>query len=62
MVVSEHPEVIEGRWQLISTDVIYSEETSEDGPIYNDGAALDEEDESVSGEADMITGVTQSGT
>ena len=43
MVVSEHPEVIEGRRRLISTDVLDSEEAYEDGSIDNDGAASDEE-------------------
>ena len=33
MVASEYPEVIEGRRQLISTDVLDSEEESEDGSI-----------------------------
>ena len=62
MVASEHPEVIEGRRQLISTDVLESEEADEDGSIDNDGADLDEDDESGSGEAGVITGFTQSGT
>ena len=46
MVASEHPEVIEGGHRLIATDVLDSEEADEDGSIDNDGAALDEEDES----------------
>ena len=46
MVASEHPEVIEGRPQLIVTDVLDSEEADEDGSIDNDGASSDEEDES----------------
>ena len=47
---------------MISTDVLGSEEADEDGSIDNDGADLDEDDESGSGEADVRTGVTQSGT
>ena len=43
-VVNEHPDVIEGRQQLISVDVIDSEEAAEDSSIDNDDAALDEED------------------
>ena len=43
MVTSEHPEVIEGRWRLIATDVLDSEEAAEDGSVDNDGAASDEE-------------------
>ena len=62
MVVSEHHEVIEGRRRLVSMDVLDSEEAAEDGSIDSDGADLDKEDESGSGEADVRTGVTQSGT
>ena len=62
MVVSEHPEVIEGRRRLIATDVLDYEEVAEDGSIDNYGAASDEEDESVSGEAGVKTCVTQSVT
>ena len=58
MVASENPEVIEGSWWLITTDVLDYEEASEDGLIDNYGAALDEEDESGSGEAGVRTGVT----
>ena len=47
MVASEHPEVIYGERWLIATYVLDSEETTEDGSIDNDGAALDEEYESV---------------
>ena len=46
MVASEHPESSEGRHQLIATYVLDSEEADEDGSIDNDGAVLDEEDES----------------
>ena len=60
MVASEHPGVIEGRGQLIFTDVLDSEEEADDGSIGNDGAASDEEDESGSVEAGVRTGVTQS--
>ena len=62
MVFSKHPEVIEGRRRLISTDVIDPEESSEDGSIDDDGADSDEEDESGSGDADVSTGVTESRT
>ena len=62
MVASEHPEVIEGRRQLIATYVFDYEEAAEDGSIDNDGAASDEEDESGSEEAGVIICVTQSGT
>ena len=41
MIVSEYPEVIEGRRQLIAMDLIESEEAAEDYSIVNDGAALD---------------------
>ena len=60
MVASKHPEVIEGRRQLIAMDIIDSEESAEDGSIDNDGAALDEEDDSGLGEMGVITGITQS--
>ena len=62
MVASGHPEFIEGRRRLVATDFIDSKEASEDGSIDNDGATSDEEDESGSGEAGVITCVTQSGT
>ena len=62
MVASEHPEVIEGRLWLIATDVLDSEESVEYGFIDIDGTYLDEVDDSGSGEADVITGVTQSVT
>ena len=62
MVASEHPEVIDWRRWLIATDVIDSEEVYEDGSIDNDGADLDEEDDSGLGEVGLITGVTKSGT
>ena len=42
MVASEHPEVIEGRWRFIVTDVIWPKEESEDGYIDDDSAASDE--------------------
>ena len=62
MVVSEHTKVIEEMWRLIDTDILDPDEASEDGSIYNDGDALYKEDGSGSGEAGMITGVTQSVT
>ena len=60
MVTNEHPDVIEGIWWLISTDVLDSEEADDYGSIDNDGAALDEEDESGLGEAGVRTGATKS--
>ena len=62
MVASEHPEVIEGRRRLIATDVLESEEEADDGSIDNDGAALDEEYDSGSGETGVRTCVTKSET
>ena len=38
MVVSEHPEVIEGRWRFIVTDVLDYGEVAEDSSIDNYGA------------------------
>ena len=58
MVASEHPEVIEGRRQLIAMYVLDSEEAAEDGSIDNYVDALDEEDWSGLGEAGMIKGYT----
>ena len=40
MVASEHPEVIEGRWRLIATNVLDSEEADEDDSIDNYCAAV----------------------
>ena len=62
MVAREHPQVIEGRRRLIDADFLDSQEAAKDGSIDNDGAALDEEDDSGSGEAGVIKGVTQPGT
>ena len=62
IVAIEYPEVVEGRRWLIHTDVLDSEEAAEDGSIDDGVADSDEENESGSGEAGMITGVTQSGT
>ena len=42
IVASEHPEVVEGRWRFIATDVLDSEEADKDVFIDNDGTALDE--------------------
>ena len=39
MVASENYEAIEGRWRLVATDVLDSEEAAEDGYIDNGGAA-----------------------
>ena len=47
--MSEHPEVIEGRKQLIVADLLESEEAAEDGFIDDCGAALGEEDDSSTG-------------
>ena len=62
IVVSEHPEMIEGRLRLVATDVLDSKEAAENFSICDDGAALDDEDESGSGEASLRTGFTQLGT
>ena len=62
MVASEHPEMIEGRRRLIATDVLESDEAADDGSIDNDGAALDEEYDSGSGETGVRTCVTKSET
>ena len=62
MVASEHPEVIEGRRRLISTDVLEYEEAADDGSIDNDGAAFDEEYDSGSGVTGVRTCVTKSET
>ena len=59
MVASEHPEVVEGRRKLISMDVLDSEEADEDGSIDNNCSDLDEEDDGISGEADVGTVVTE---
>ena len=39
MVTSEHPKVIEGRWRLITTEIIGTDEAAEDGSIDDDGDA-----------------------
>ena len=62
MVASENPEVIEEGLRLIATDVIDSEESSEDGSICNNGDSSDEEYDIGLGYAGVITGVTESGT
>ena len=54
--------MIEGRRRLIATGFLDSEEAAEDDSIENDGAALDEDDKSSSGEAGVRTCFTQSGT
>ena len=41
MIAKEHPEMSEGRRQLILVDVIDSEEASEDASIDHDGDDLD---------------------
>ena len=41
MVANEHPDVIEGRQQLIATYVLDSEEKADYGSIDNDGSASD---------------------
>ena len=58
MVVSEYPEVIEGRQRLILVDVLEPEEEDEDVYIDDDGDALDEEGESGWGEVCVRTCVT----
>ena len=62
MVVIEHNEVIDGRGQLIATDVIDSKDLYDDGSIDNYGSDSDEEYDNGFGEADVITGVTKSAT
>ena len=47
--------------RFVATDILDSEEAYGGGSIDNDGAALDEEDESGLVEAGVRTGVTQSG-
>ena len=61
MVAIEHPEVIEGRRMLIATDLLDSEEAAEYGSIDNDGAALDEEYDSGSGETGVCLSICRSG-
>ena len=61
MFASEYPEVIEGRSQLIVTDVLDPDEADEDGSIDCNFSALDEEDESCLVEAGVSTGVTEVG-
>ena len=60
MVSSEHIEVIKGRLQFITTYVLVYEEASEDVSFDNDGAALDEDDESGLVEVGVRTDVTKS--
>ena len=62
IIVSENPEVIEGRLWLIATDVLDYEEVAKDSSVDNDGSDSDEEDESGLVEAGVRTGVIQSGT
>ena len=47
---------------MIGTEILDPEEAAEDYSIDDDGAVLDEEGESGSGEAGVITGVTEAGT
>ena len=42
MVASEHPDVIEGRWQLIAKVILDYEEAAGDGSIDDNGSSLDE--------------------
>ena len=44
MVAKEHPEVNEGKKQLIAVDFLDSKESAEDDSIVRDDAAFDEED------------------
>ena len=44
-VMRKHPEVIKGRWRLISTDIIDPDEEVEDGVVDYGAADLGEEDE-----------------
>ena len=47
MIASEHPEDIEGRKWLTTTDVIDTENAAEDGSIDDDDDASDKEDKIV---------------
>ena len=62
MVASEYLEVIEGKRWLIATYVLDFEELDEDSSIHNYGTSSNEEYKSGSGEVDVRTCVTQSGT
>ena len=62
IVVSEHPELIEGRRRFIAMNVPDPEESAEYGSIDYDGADSDEEYESGSREAGGSTGVAEVGT
>ena len=44
MVANDHPEVVEGRKQLIAVDVLDSEEAAYDASIVHADAAFDKED------------------
>ena len=59
MVASKHTKFIEGRQQLIATDIIDSEDTDEDGSIDDDCDAWEEKEGSGLGEAGARTGVNK---
>ena len=59
MVASEHPEVVQGRWQLVAMDILDSQDAAEDVFIEDDGSALVEERESGLIEAGVSTCVTE---
>ena len=61
MFASEYPEVIEGRSQLIVTEVLDPDESANDGSIDCNFSALDEEYERCLVEAGVSTGVTEVG-
>ena len=62
MVAIKHPEVIEGRWWLITTGVVYYDEADEYGSFYNYFSTLYEEYESGLEEVGVRNGFTQSVT
>ena len=59
MVARKHPKVIEGRRWLTAMGVIDPEEAYNDGVVDVNGASLDEEYDSCSGEAGVSTGVSE---
>ena len=59
MFVSDHTEVIDERQRLITTGVLDPEEAYEDDYIDDDGADLDEEENSGLVEAGVSTVVTE---
>ena len=62
IVACEHTELIEGRWWLITTGVVYYDEADEYGSFYNYFSTLYEEYESGLEEVGVRNGFTQSVT